>query len=418
VQRTLPDNPFVPANWQLDPEARRRPLLGKQTERTGLHPGSIGEMHGSRSLTGGFSMKHSRIAAQFLFLVFASSPAWAGSNTVAITPLGARTGEFCQVDRALLLEDPTGVRILYDAGRTVAGSTDSRLGDVHVVLLTHVHSDHLGDRRLAQSPDDPSARCDGMLTTDDATPDSNTAEIAARKNSAVIVSADVSTFLNKKIALLLKMDTIPACSGGNEVIVPRTELPCTSNIGFGAKRTLTMGAGQPGVRITAVHAEHGNGLDPSLFMLDPGRASFEQNGLLAPMGPALGYVLEFTNGLSVYLTGDTGQVSDMRTVVRGYYRPKLVVINIGDIFTTGPEEAAFAVNELLEPRAVIPEHANEVATSGGLAIPGTKTARFMELVSSRRRRVYLPLSGHTMEFDSEANCVAGCGPGDVQSRAK
>jgi len=351
-------------------------------------------------------MKHSRISLHFLLFLLVSSPAWAGSNTVSITPLGARTGEFCQVDRALLLEDPTGVRILYDAGRTVAGSADPRLGDVHVVLLTHVHADHLGDVKLDQDPDNPSSSCSGNLRTASALPHSNTAEIAAFKNSAVIVSADVNTFLNKKIALLLERPTIAACSGGNEVILPRTE-PCTSNIGFGAKRTLTMGTRMPGVGITAVHAEHGNGLDPP-FMLDPGRASFETNGLLGPMGPALGYVLEFTNGLTVYLTGDTGHMSDMRTVVRDYYRPKLVVINIGDIFTTGPEEAAFAVNELIEPRAVIPEHANEVATSGGLVLPDTKTARFIGLVNSRRRRVYLPLSGRTMEFDSEANCVAGC----------
>jgi hypothetical protein len=39
---------------------------------------------------------------------------------VKITPLGARTGEFCSPDRALILEDPTGVRILYDPGTTVA----------------------------------------------------------------------------------------------------------------------------------------------------------------------------------------------------------------------------------------------------------------------------------------------------------
>ncbi len=360
-------------------------------------------------------MKYSRIAAQFLFFLFASSPAWAGSNTVAITPLGARTGEFCQVDRALLLEDPTGVRILYDAGRTVAGSRDLRLGEVHVVLLTHVHGDHLGDVSLDQDPDDPSSRCDGNLRTSPALPHSNTAEIAAFKNSAVIVSADVNTFLNKKIALLLERPTIPACSGGNEVILPRTE-PCTSNIGFGAKRTLTMTAGKPGVRITAVHAEHGNGLDPT-FLLDPGRASFESNGLLGPMGPAIGYVLEFTNGLTVYLTGDTGHTSDMKTVVHRYYRPKLVVFNIGDIFTTGPEEAAFAVNELLEPRSVIPEHANEEATRGGSVIRGTKTARFIELVGDRRH-VYLPLSGHTMEFDSEANCVAGCASGKAPGRGR
>src|SRR5262249_60871064 len=79
--------------------------------------------------------------SQFVVLVFLSSSVLAKPVTVAVTPLGARTGDFCQVDRALLFEDPTGVRILYDAGRTVAGSDDPRLGDVNVGLLTHVHAD-------------------------------------------------------------------------------------------------------------------------------------------------------------------------------------------------------------------------------------------------------------------------------------
>lgn len=358
-------------------------------------------------------MKRSTIAVQSLFILLASLPAWSGSKTVAITPLGARTGEFCQVDRALLFEDPTGVRILYDAGRTVAGSGDPRLGEVHVVLLTHVHGDHLGDVKLDQDPDDPSSNCGGDLRTTSALPYSNTAEIAAAKNSAVIVSADVSTFLAAKIAGIRERPT-PGCAAGNEVVVQRSE-PCTANIGFGAKRTLTLATGTPGVRITAVHAEHGNGLDPG-FLIDPERMNLASNGLLGPMGPALGYVLEFTNGLTVYLSGDTGHTSDMRGVVRRYYRPKLVVFNIGDIFTTGPEEAAFAIEELIAPRAVIPEHANEVATSGGSVIPGTKTARFIELVNDIP--VYLPLSGRRMEFDSEANCLAGCESGKTRNRRR
>jgi hypothetical protein len=37
---------------------------------------------------------------------------------VKITPLGSQQGEFCQLDRALILEDPDGTRILYDPGRT------------------------------------------------------------------------------------------------------------------------------------------------------------------------------------------------------------------------------------------------------------------------------------------------------------
>jgi len=349
-------------------------------------------------------MRRVKPLAQSLFLLLVSTAALAGSTTVAITPLGARTGEFCQVDRALLFEDPTGVRILYDAGRTVAGSSDRRLGNVHVVLLTHVHGDHLGDAKLNQDPDESSSSCGGDLRTSPTLPYSNVAEIAAGKNSAVLVSADVSTFLGAKIASLRGMAT-PSCAAGNEVLVPRSQ-PCSSNIGFGAKRTITMQAGAPGVGITAVHAEHGNGLDPA-FLVDPERTNLSSNGLLAPMGPPIGYILKFTNGLSVYLTGDTGQSSDMATIVRNYYQPNLVVFNIGDIFTTGPEEAAFAVTDLVGARAVIPEHANEVATRDGAVIPGSKTARFVELLPDLA--VYLPLSGRTMQFDGEANCVAGCG---------
>src|SRR5688572_32152060 len=67
-----------------------------------------------------------------------------GPGTVKITPLGSHDGEFCILDRALVLEDPDGTRILYDAGNTVRGPDDPRLGKIDAVLLSHVHSDHLG----------------------------------------------------------------------------------------------------------------------------------------------------------------------------------------------------------------------------------------------------------------------------------
>src|SRR5258705_6265343 len=65
---------------------------------------------------------------------------------VKVTPLGSHSGELCARDRALLFEDPTGLRILYDPGFMV-DETDSRIGDVHVLLLSHAHSDHIGTRR-------------------------------------------------------------------------------------------------------------------------------------------------------------------------------------------------------------------------------------------------------------------------------
>src|SRR5690606_26168959 len=50
-------------------------------------------------------------------------------QTVKITPLGSHAGEFCAFDRALILEDPNGTRLLYDVGRTVRGADDPRLGN-------------------------------------------------------------------------------------------------------------------------------------------------------------------------------------------------------------------------------------------------------------------------------------------------
>lgn len=79
---------------------------------------------------------------------------------------------------------------------------------------------------------------------------------------------------------------------------------------------------------------------------------------------------------------------------------------IGDVYTMGPEEAAFAVNALIKPRAVIATHANEQATEGGQVRDGTRTKTFLSLVEGIP--VHLPLSGVTMEFGGAGTCVAGC----------
>ena len=67
------------------------------------------------------------------------------AQTVKVTPLGGIDGEFCPQDRALVFEDPNGTRVLYDPGRTVMGPGDPRLGKIDVILVTHMHGDHLGN---------------------------------------------------------------------------------------------------------------------------------------------------------------------------------------------------------------------------------------------------------------------------------
>ena len=333
-----------------------------------------------------------------LFIVFLSS-GWslARAQAVKITPLGSHAGEFCQNDRALLFEDPTGVRVLYDAGSTVAGATDGRLGDVHVILLSHAHGDHIGSAKAAGLN---AGTCNKPQTVS-ATPNSNTAEIAAAKNSAIMTSRPMTTFLNKRIQNIRGAAT-PECPwvGAPRATTVPTSSPCLAGRPPGATWIFKVSGATRGVEVTPVRADHDNSVGRNL-LADSERTNLDSDSLTAYVGDAIGYVIAFTNGLKVYLSGDTALMADMKTIINGFYKVKLAVLNIGS-----GEEASFAVNELIQPNAVIPSHANEVATKDGKVNPGTRTRKFIDRVKDRS--VHVPLSGKTMEFDENARCIAGC----------
>ncbi len=299
------------------------------------------------------------------------------AQNVKVTPLGGIDGEFCAQDRALVFEDPNGTRILYDPGRTVAGASDPRLGKIDIILVSHMHGDHIGN---AHSKAPNSGTCASPDLSVSAMPNSNAVNIALAKKSKIVTGSEMPPFFAAKLK----------ANGGD---------PANSILArFGGSVTLS------GVRIATVSALHSNGVDPDHIGGELGRA-MKEAGIAGDVGLATGYVLRFSNGLVAYLSGDTGVTADQERVVRDLYQAKLAVMNMGDGFTTGPVEAAFVMNELVKPASVIASHANEVGTVGAKVRAGSKTEAFIKAV---KVPVHVPLSGRTMEFDASGKCAAGC----------
>jgi L-ascorbate metabolism protein UlaG (beta-lactamase superfamily) len=214
-----------------------------------------------------------------------------------------------------------------------------------------------------------------------ALPNSLAVNIALAKKSKIVTGSEMPPFFAAKLK----------ANGGDPANSILTR--------FGG--SVTVG----GVRIATVTAMHSNGLDPDYIGGDLGKA-MKEAGIAGDVGLPTGYVLRFSNGLVTYLSGDTGITADQDLVVRGHYQAKLVVMNIGDGFTTGPAEAAYVINELVKPASVIASHANEVGTEKGKVRAGSKTEAFMKAVKGVP--VHIPLSGKTMEFDASGKCAAGC----------
>ena len=113
----------------------------------------------------------------------------------------------------------------------------------------------------------------------------------------------------------------------------------------GVENTIGMNKGGTvsvdGVKATMVTANHSS-------------SCVEEDGTIVYLGEPAGFVLEFANGYKIYYAGDTCVFGDMK-IIGEIYQPDLAIIPIGDHFTMGPREAAYAT-KLLNVPTVLPMH--------------------------------------------------------------
>ncbi len=152
--------------------------------------------------------------------------------------------------------------------------------------------------------------------------------------------------------------------------------------------------------IIMVPADHSS----SLF-LPPDRVPPAQGGgTFVNGGPAVGYVIRFKNGFTLYHAGDTNVFEGMR-LIGERLKPDLALVPIGGNFTMDPADAAAAVANLIRPRYVIPIHHTEGVPPGRInpALYG-KPDGFVQALGPRQDiTVVVPIRDQTVR-------LAGAGP--------
>ncbi len=147
--------------------------------------------------------------------------------------------------------------------------------------------------------------------------------------------------------------------------------------------------------IVMVPADHSS----SLF-LPPDRVPPAQGGgTYVNGGPAVGYVIRFKNGFTLYHAGDTNVFDGMR-LIGERFKPDLALIPIGGNFTMDPADAAYAIANLIKPRYVIPIHHAEGAPPGRIspAIYGKPDELGRALGSRQDIKLVIPSRGQTVRL--------------------
>jgi len=92
--------------------------------------------------------------------------------------------------------------------------------------------------------------------------------------------------------------------------------------------------------VTMTHAFHSNSID------GPGQIVYA--------GEPAGLIIRLPGGVSIYHAGDSSVFGDMK-IIGELYQPDVALLPIGDHFTMGPREAAYAI-KLLGVKHVVPMH--------------------------------------------------------------
>jgi L-ascorbate metabolism protein UlaG (beta-lactamase superfamily) len=188
----------------------------------------------------------------------------------------------------ILLIDPWIENPAFTSGKDELASVDL----VDLILLTHGHSDHVG----------------------------NAVEIGKRTGATLVSNFELN-------AAMISVLGYPEAQAPNEA---------TGHLGG----ELSLLDGE--VKVQLVPAWHGSSIQK------------EENAMPVYAGNPTGLIIALRDGPTIYHTGDTDLFSDMALVKR-FHKIDVMLVCIGGHFTMGPAQAAEAV-KLVAPKTVIPMH--------------------------------------------------------------